>query len=97
MVVRRAKKIRKKRGSRTCGYGITKKHRGAGSRGGRGKAGLLKHKKTWMIKYDPDHFGKKGFKVPVKAKNIRISIKQRLMFPNSAMTKFYQRGFSHNH
>ena len=77
MVVRRAKKIRKKRGSRTCGYGITKKHRGAGSRGGRGKAGLLKHKKTWMIKYDPDHFGKKGFKVPVKAKNIVKSITLR--------------------
>jgi large subunit ribosomal protein L15 len=77
MVVRRAKKIRKKRGSRTCGYGITKKHRGAGSRGGRGNAGLLKHKKTWMIKYDPDHFGKKGFKVPVKAKNIVKTITLR--------------------
>ena len=69
MVVRRQRKIRKKRGSRTCGYGITKKHRGGGSRGGRGNAGMLKHKKSWMIKYDPDHFGKKGFKVPIKAKN----------------------------
>jgi len=77
MVVRRTKKIRKKRGSRTCGYGITKKHRGAGSRGGRGKAGMMKHKKTWMIKYDPNHFGKKGFKVPLKAKNVTKSITLR--------------------
>ena len=66
MVVRRDRKIRKKRGSRTCGYGITKKHRGGGSRGGRGNAGLLKHKKSWMLKNDPDHFGKKGFTVPNK-------------------------------
>jgi large subunit ribosomal protein L15 len=77
MVVRRDRKIRKKRGSRTCGYGITKKHRGAGSRGGRGNAGLMKHKKTWMLKNDPDHFGKKGFKVPVKAKNIVRAITLR--------------------
>ena len=77
MVVRRTKKIRKKRGSRTCGYGMSKKHRGGGSRGGRGKAGMLKHKKTWMIKYDPDHFGKKGFKVPVKAKNVTKAITLR--------------------
>ncbi len=66
MVVRRRKKIRKKRGSRTCGWG--KNHRGAGSRGGRGKAGMLKHMKSWMLKYEPDHFGKKGFKVPPAAK-----------------------------
>ncbi|MEM5778503.1 MAG: uL15m family ribosomal protein [Candidatus Aenigmatarchaeota archaeon] len=63
MVVRFKKKIRKKRGSRTCGYGSHKKHRGGGSRGGRGKAGMLKHKKSWMLKYEPNHFGKKGFKI----------------------------------
>ena len=77
MVVRRQRKIRKKRGSRTCGYGMSKKHRGGGSRGGRGNAGMLKHKKTWMVKYDPDHFGRKGFKVPVKAKNIVNAINLR--------------------
>lgn len=77
MVVRRTRKIRKKRGSRTCGYGITKKHRGGGSRGGRGNSGMMKHKKTWMVKYDPDHFGRKGFKVPVKAKNIVNAINLR--------------------
>jgi large subunit ribosomal protein L15 len=68
MVVRRRKKIRKMRGSRTQGYGSHKKHRGGGSRGGRGKAGMMKHKKSWMLKYEPNHFGRRGFKVPSGAK-----------------------------
>ena len=38
--------------------------RGAGLRGGRGNAGLLKHRYMHMIKYMPDHFGKHGFKRP---------------------------------
>ena len=36
--------------------------RGAGLRGGRGNAGLLKHKFMFMIKNMPDHFGRHGFK-----------------------------------
>ena len=68
MVVRKRKKIRKMRGSRTQGFGSHKKHRGGGSRGGRGKAGLKKHKKSCMLKYEPNHFGKIGFKVPPRAK-----------------------------
>lgn len=68
MVVHRRKKILKKRGTRTCGQGSHKKHRGAGSRGGRGMAGLKKHKKSWMIRYEPNHFGKRGFKIPPRAK-----------------------------
>jgi large subunit ribosomal protein L15 len=36
------KKSRKKRGSRTHGWGAGKKHRGAGNRGGRGRAGMGK-------------------------------------------------------
>jgi len=56
------KKVIKMRGSKTHGYGSKKKHRGAGSRGGRGRAGLKKHKKFWMLKHDREHFGKKGFK-----------------------------------
>jgi large subunit ribosomal protein L15 len=56
-MVSRTKKLR---GSRTHGRG--KKHgRGHGDRGGRGNAGLHKHKFKWMIKYDPDHFGAYGF------------------------------------
>ena len=36
--------------------------RGAGLRGGRGNAGLHKHKFMHMLKYMPDHFGVHGFK-----------------------------------
>ena len=68
MVVRFRKKSRRMRGSKTHGWGMKKKHRGAGSQGGRGKAGMMKHNKSWMIKYEPNHFGKIGFKVPLKAK-----------------------------
>ena len=64
MVVRRKKKVRKKRGKRTYGYGSHKKHRGGGSRGGRGKAGMHKHKWSYTIDNDPEHFGKRGFKRP---------------------------------
>lgn len=78
MVVRRKKKSLKKLGHRTRGYGSGKKHRGGGSRGGVGLAGLHKHKIMRMIKYMPDHFGKKGFKRPQKVvKEVRIiNIKQ---------------------
>ena len=76
MVVRREKKIRKRRG-RGSGYGSHKKHRGGGSRGGRGLAGLKNHKKFYMIKYMPDHLGKRGFERPkavvreIKAINLK--------------------------
>lgn len=57
-MVSRTKKFR---GSRTHGRG-KKAGRGAGLRGGRGKAGLHKHKYMWTVKYDPNHFGRHGFK-----------------------------------
>lgn len=38
--------------------------RGAGLRGGRGNAGLLKHKHMHMTKNIPNHFGRHGFKRP---------------------------------
>ena len=60
----RLKKTRKLRGSRTCGYGRVGQHRKSGGRGGKGKAGLKKHKWTWVVKYAPDYFGKDGFKPP---------------------------------
>ncbi|MCK4717303.1 MAG: uL15 family ribosomal protein [Thermoplasmata archaeon] len=53
------------RGHRTHGRG-KKAGRGAGKRGGKGNAGLHKHKFTWTIRYDPDHFGRHGFKRPQK-------------------------------
>ena len=41
--------------------------RGAGLRGGRGNAGLCKHKFMYMNKYMPDHYGSHGFKRPRSA------------------------------
>jgi large subunit ribosomal protein L15 len=58
------RKIRKQRGSRTHGWGRVGQHRAKGSRGGHGKAGFHKHKWSYVIKYEPDYFGKKGFTSP---------------------------------
>lgn len=69
-------RTRKHRGKRTHGRG-KKAGRGAGLRGGRGKAGLHKHKYMSTIKYDPDHFGARGFKrhpsLTKKKKTINIA------------------------
>jgi len=54
-------KTKKFRGSMTHGRG-KKGGRGAGLRGGRGNAGLMKHRHMYMTKYMPDHFGRHGFK-----------------------------------
>jgi len=61
------RKVRKKRGSRTHGYGRVGQHRG----GGHGKAGFHKHKWTYTVKYDPNRFGKHGFK-PFGRKEVNI-------------------------
>lgn len=58
------RKTRKKRASRTHGYGRVGQHRGGGKRGGRGKAGLHKHGWTYVVKHKPDYFGKRGFTSP---------------------------------
>ncbi len=58
------RKYHKHRGCRNQGYGSPKKHRGAGSRGGRGNAGSKKQKWSWFSKYRPDHIGQRGFKRP---------------------------------
>jgi large subunit ribosomal protein L15 len=71
----RLRKIRKKRGSRTCGYGRVGQHRKSGSKGYR-HAGRHKHLWTYVVKYEPEYFGKKGFTSPqslrrtVKAINV---------------------------
>ena len=41
-----------------------KSGRGAGLRGGKGNAGLNKHRYMYMVKNMPNHFGKHGFKRP---------------------------------
>ena len=60
----RLRKSRRYRGSRTHGYGQIGQHRHSGSRGGHGNAGLHKHKWSWMIINDPDHFGRDPFLPP---------------------------------
>jgi len=56
------RKINKKRRTRSCGYGNAKKHRGAGSRGGRGNAGSSKHHAVKMRILYGNYLGKTGFK-----------------------------------
>jgi len=55
-------------GHRSHGRGNCKNRRGSGNRGGRGMAGIDKHKWSWAMKYIPDYFGKFGFARPVHTK-----------------------------
>jgi len=64
VVVRRRRKSRYMRGIRTHGYGSVGQHRKSGSRGGRGAAGMHKHKWSWVLRYFPDWYGKHGFTYP---------------------------------
>jgi len=57
------RKIRKKRGSRTQGYGRVGQHRCTGSKGYR-KAGRHKAGWSYVLRYEPEYFGKKGFTSP---------------------------------
>ena len=56
MVRTRTKKLR----GGHYGRGM-KAGRGKGKKGGNGMAGLGKHRWIWMVKYDPLHYGGKGF------------------------------------
>lgn len=66
MVVRKAKKVTKYRGSKTHGGGSMKKRRGAGHRGGRGNAGSgkrgdCKKPSYWAKKNENKGFSGRGF------------------------------------
>jgi len=70
--------------------------RGAGLRGGRGNAGLLKHRYMHMIKNMPDHFGKHGFKrhPSITNKNKIINIGQlEDIFPGKSEIDLTKEGF----
>ena len=55
----------KYRGSRTCGGGTHKNRRGAGNRGGRGRAGINAHHFVkWYKEMGGPVFGKDGFHSP---------------------------------
>ncbi|HLC68397.1 MAG TPA: uL15 family ribosomal protein [Candidatus Bilamarchaeaceae archaeon] len=58
---RKERKKKKYLGHRSFGHGNVKNRRGSGNRGGRGAAGRAKHHFTWVTRYDPDYFGRRGF------------------------------------
>jgi large subunit ribosomal protein L15 len=55
-------------------------------------AGLLKHKFKWMIKYDPEHFGSRGFK---RHKSLRKEVRSlNLSELMESMAGFVEKGFA---
>lgn len=70
MALRKRRKKDKLRGQRTHGKGNTKNKRGAGSRGGRGRAGSHKHKYS---KYYKTFGGKKQMKPKKKPRALNLS------------------------
>ena len=61
------------RGSRYHGRG-KKSSRGAGKRGGRGNAGINKHRLLTRLKYMPRHWGMHGFNRHPSLRKVNISI-----------------------
>tara|TARA_Y100000310_G_C20073845_1_gene530635 strand:- start:92 stop:475 length:384 start_codon:yes stop_codon:yes gene_type:complete len=68
-----SKKTNKLRGSKSHGYGSKKKHRGKGSRGGKGQGGSSKHNRSQIYSTDKTYFGKKGF-TSLKKRNSVINL-----------------------
>ncbi|MEM0173614.1 MAG: uL15 family ribosomal protein [Sulfolobaceae archaeon] len=75
MVVRREKKSRKMRGSRTMGWGRRGQHRDRGSQGSR-QVGMHKEKWSWLVKYGEGWYGKHGFVNPTSKKINSISLRK---------------------
>lgn len=75
------RKIRTKfRGTRNCGRG----KKGSRKRdGGRGMAGSHKHKLTWVLKYDPDHFGANSMTSKPKLKTVNVDYLNELAVTKS--------------
>ena len=67
------RKTRKHRGSRTVGWGRVGQHRKSGQRG-ETRSGRHKHLWSYVLRYNPEYFSKKGFYSPsrrqVKAINV---------------------------
>lgn len=61
------RKTRKSRGSRTVGWGQVSQHRKGGQKG-HTKAGRHKHLWSYVLRYEPDYFTKKGFYSPNRKK-----------------------------
>ncbi len=76
MVVNKRKKNSRARGTWTHGWGEKKKHRHAGSRGGRGMAGTGKRadQKKPSIITDPQYFGKFGFSPISRVEHVIVNV-----------------------
>jgi len=70
------KKVDKQRGHRTHGWGSPKKHRGKGSRGGKGWAGSEGHRMTHILKYARDRIGKHGFTAKTTKKFNTVNLRE---------------------
>ncbi|MCS7134498.1 MAG: uL15 family ribosomal protein [Candidatus Pacearchaeota archaeon] len=89
---RKRSKRSRLRGKRTCGYGHKFKHRGKGSKGGKGMAGTGKmagHKKTFVLRYMPNYFGRRGFKSK-KKKPKTITLEEI----NQKLNEFLEKGIA---
>ena len=82
------------RGSRSNGGGCTKKRRGAGHKGGKGKAGAGKHHWTTTVIENKNYFGKHGFKRPQKT--IYKYYPVNLGFLNDKAEQFVEEGKATN-
>ncbi|HSB47081.1 MAG TPA: uL15 family ribosomal protein [Candidatus Bilamarchaeum sp.] len=62
-------------GHRSHGRGNVKNRRGSGNRGGRGMAGVDKHKWSWAVKhFGGSYFGKGGFVRPGAKRGITVNL-----------------------
>ena len=68
---RKGRRNKRYLGQRSHGRGDTKNRRGSGNRGGRGMAGVCKHKWSWATKYAKEYYGAHGFVRPTK-KHIKV-------------------------
>ena len=71
MPSRKERKSKSLRGMRRHGRGNIKNRRGSGNRGGKGNAGLHKHKWSYVVKYDKERYGNQGFVRHVKKRELK--------------------------
>lgn len=70
-MARLGKRNRQFLGTRNCGKGNAKNRRGKGGKGGWGRAGMHKHRFTYITRYEPEAFGVHGF-APVRRVKVKV-------------------------
>ncbi len=73
-MARLGKRSRKFHGTRNHGKGNAKNGRGKGNKGGWGRAGMHKHRFTYITRYEPDFFGVHGFASVRKVKMKKVNL-----------------------